>query len=61
MVRNIIPEGVNCLFVRQAEQLGLGDAILMLSQRLAMNLAVLLADDFIVNHNPVTTAELVTV
>jgi UTP--glucose-1-phosphate uridylyltransferase len=24
MVRNIIPAGVECIFVRQAEQLGLG-------------------------------------
>jgi hypothetical protein len=28
MVRNIIPEGVECIFVRQAEQLGLGHAVL---------------------------------
>ena len=28
MVRNIIPEGVQCIFVRQAEQLGLGHAVL---------------------------------
>ena len=28
MVRNIIPEGVGCIFVRQAEQLGLGHAVL---------------------------------
>ena len=28
MVRNIIPAGVECIFVRQAEQLGLGHAIL---------------------------------
>ena len=61
MVRNIIPEGVNCLFVRQAEQLGLGDAILCAEPAVGNEpFAVLLADDFIVNHNPVTTAELVT-
>ena len=28
MVRNIIPKGVNCVFVRQAEPLGLGHAVL---------------------------------
>ena len=28
MVRNIIPKGVECMFVRQAEQLGLGHAVL---------------------------------
>ena len=27
MVRNIIPDGVECIFVRQAEQLGLGHAV----------------------------------
>ena len=28
MVRNILPKGVECIFVRQPEQLGLGHAIL---------------------------------
>ena len=28
MVRNILPAGVECIFVRQAEQLGLGHAVL---------------------------------
>ena len=28
MVRNIIPDGVKCIFMRQAEQLGLGHAVL---------------------------------
>ena len=28
MVRNILPEGVECVFVRQPEQLGLGHAVL---------------------------------
>ena len=28
MVKNILPEGVECIFVRQAEQLGLGHAVL---------------------------------
>ena len=28
MVRNILPSGVECVFVRQAEQLGLGHAVL---------------------------------
>ena len=60
MVRNIIPEGVNCLFVRQAEQLGLGDAILCAKPAVGDEpFAVLLADDLVVDHSPVTTAELV--
>jgi UTP--glucose-1-phosphate uridylyltransferase len=28
MVRNSLPAGVECIFVRQAEQLGLGHAVL---------------------------------
>ena len=28
MIRNIVPEGIECVFVRQAEQLGLGHAVL---------------------------------
>ena len=28
MVKNILPKGVECIFVRQAEQLGLGHAVL---------------------------------
>ena len=28
MVRNILPEGIQCIFVRQSEQLGLGHAVL---------------------------------
>jgi len=60
MVRNIIPEGINCLFVRQAEQLGLGDAILCAKPAVGDEpFAVLLADDLVVDHSPVTTAELV--
>ena len=31
MVRNIIPKGVECMFVRQAEQLGLGHAVYALN------------------------------
>lgn len=60
MVRNILPEGVECIFVRQAEQLGLGHAVL--SARRAVGnepFAVLLADDFIVPDGKSITAELV--
>ena len=28
MVRNIVPSGVECIFVRQSQQLGLGHAVL---------------------------------
>ena len=48
MVKNILPEGVECIFVRQAEQLGLGHAVLC-AERVVGNepFAVLLADDFL--------------
>jgi len=50
MVKNILPEGVECIFVRQPEQLGLGHAVLC-AERVVGNepFALLLADDFFVN------------
>lgn len=48
MVRNILPEGVECIFVRQARQLGLGHAILCAERTVGNEpFAVLLADDFL--------------
>lgn len=48
IVRNIIPEGVSCAYVRQKEMLGLGHAVLC-AQAVVGNepFAVLLADDLI--------------
>ena len=48
MVKNILPKGVECIFVRQSEQLGLGHAVLC-AERVVGNetFAVLLADDFL--------------
>jgi UTP--glucose-1-phosphate uridylyltransferase len=48
MVKNILPIGVECIFVRQPEQLGLGHAVLC-AERVVGNepFALLLADDFI--------------
>ena len=48
MVKNILPEGVECVFVRQKEQLGLGHAVLC-AERVVGNepFALLLADDFL--------------
>ena len=48
MVKNILPFGVECIFVRQPEQLGLGHAVL--AERAVGNdpFAVLLADDFLI-------------
>ena len=60
MVRNIIPEGVDCIFVRQAEQLGLGHAVLCAERAVGGDpFAVLLADDFLTDYEPGVTADLV--
>ena len=59
MVRNIIPEGVECIFVRQAEQLGLGHAVLCAERAVGGDpFAVLLADDFLTDYELGVTADL---
>lgn len=46
MVRNIVPHGVSCIFVRQPEPLGLGHAVLCAAPAVGQApFAVLLADD----------------
>ena len=52
MVRSVLPEGVRCIYIRQAEPLGLGHAVLC-AQSVVGNepFAVLLADDLI-DANP---------
>tara|TARA_B100000767_G_C19771001_1_gene540009 strand:- start:2553 stop:3392 length:840 start_codon:yes stop_codon:yes gene_type:complete len=48
MVHNILPIGVECIFVRQPQQLGLGHAVLCAERVVGDEpFAVLLADDFI--------------
>jgi UTP--glucose-1-phosphate uridylyltransferase len=60
MVRNIIPAGVECIFVRQPEQLGLGHAVLCAERAVGGEpFAVLLADDFLTNYKTGVTADLV--
>ena len=60
MVRNILPKGVECIFVRQAEQLGLGHAVLCAERAVGgVPFAVLLADDFLTDYEPGVTADLV--
>lgn len=60
MIHNILPAGVECVFVRQAEQLGLGHAVLSAERVVGSEaFAVLLADDFIVSKGPGVTADLV--
>jgi UTP--glucose-1-phosphate uridylyltransferase len=51
-VRSVLPEGVRCIYIRQAEPLGLGHAVLC-AQSIVGNepFAVLLADDLI-DANP---------
>ena len=60
MVKNILPSGVECIFVRQPELLGLGHAVLC-SKRVVGNepFAVLLADDFLTTNGKGVTADLV--
>jgi len=60
MVRNIVPPHVECIFVRQPEQLGLGHAVLCAERAVAGDpFAVLLADDFLTDYAPGVTADLV--
>lgn len=48
MVRNVVPEGVSCAYVRQPEALGLGHAVLCAAPVVGDNpFAVILADDLI--------------
>ena len=57
MVHNILPSGVECIFVRQAEQLGLGHAILCAERVVGDEpFAVLLADDFLTQPGPSGTS-----
>jgi UTP--glucose-1-phosphate uridylyltransferase len=59
MIRNIIPVGVECIFVRQAEQLGLGHAVLCAERAVGCEpFVVLLADDFLTDYQPGITADL---
>ena len=52
MVRNILPKGVNCAYVRQKEALGLGHAVLCAKPLVGNEpFAVLLADDLIHNSD----------
>jgi len=61
MVRNILPDGVECIFVRRAEQLGLGHAVLCAERAVGDDpFAVLLADDFLTDYEPGVTADLAT-
>jgi UTP--glucose-1-phosphate uridylyltransferase len=61
MVRNVLPEGVECIFVRQPKQLGLGHAVLCAERAVGNEpFAVLLADDFLVSDGRGITNDLVS-
>ena len=60
MIHNIVPVGVECIFVRQAEQLGLGHAVLCAERVVGGDpFAVLLADDFLTDYEPGVTSDLI--
>lgn len=60
MARSISPDGVECLAVRQPEQLGLGHAVLCAERAVGDDpFAVLLADDFLTYDGAGVTADLV--
>lgn len=60
MVKNILPSNVECIFVRQPEQLGLGHAVLCAERAVGNEpFAVLLADDFLAFRGDGVTADLV--
>lgn len=49
VIRNIVPPGINCIFIRQPEPAGLGDAVLRAAPAVGnAPFAVLLADDLMV-------------
>ena len=59
MVKNILPNGVECIFVRQPEQLGLGHAVLCAERAVGNEpFAVLLADDFLIYDGNGITSDL---
>ena len=59
-ISKILPEHVECIFVRQAEQLGLGHAILCAERAIGGEpFAVLLADDFITDSKTGVTRTLI--
>jgi UTP--glucose-1-phosphate uridylyltransferase len=60
MVKNILPNGVECIFVCQPEQLGLGHAVFCAKGVVGNDpLAVLLADGFLTSNNIGVTADFV--
>ena len=62
MVRNILPVGVECIFVRQAELVRLGHTVLCAEGAVGDDpIAVLLADDFLTDYESGVTSDLTRV
>lgn len=61
IVKNILPKNIECIFVRQPEQIGLGNAVLC-AERVVGNepFALLLADDFLTYDGNGVTADLIS-
>jgi UTP--glucose-1-phosphate uridylyltransferase len=60
MVRHIVPKDVECIFVRQPEQLGLGHAVLCAERAVGNEpFVVLLADDFLISTGASVTSDLI--
>jgi UTP--glucose-1-phosphate uridylyltransferase len=60
MVKNILPKGIECIFVRQPEQLGLGHAVLCAERVVGSEpFALILADDFLVSESDGITSDLI--
>tara|TARA_B100000767_G_C19755745_1_gene532880 strand:- start:1208 stop:2032 length:825 start_codon:yes stop_codon:yes gene_type:complete len=60
MIKTILPSGVECIFVRQPKQLGLGHAILCAERAVGDEpFAVLLADDFLTYDGAGVTSDLI--
>ena len=60
MIKYIVPKGVECIFVRQPEQLGLGHAVLCAERAVGNEpFVVLLADEFLISDGPRATEALV--
>lgn len=58
IVKKTVPKGVNCIYIRQSEALGLGHAVLCASHVVSDEaFAVILADDLIDNHGAASIME----
>jgi len=59
IVRRTVPKGVNCIYIRQAEALGLGHAVLCASHVVSADeaFAVLLADDLLDNNGDLSVTK----